>query len=321
MSTTSAIAPIGHRPTQSQLASLQEAADAASENLQKAIDFVVLHEAYPANAPSPASSLNEPTVLVAVASWERFIGDLGAIARGRTWSGSARHPSSLAGAYLVRPRNKNETAAPDETVPGDAARVLVGMLGTPRPLDNFHIRLIHDWSGATSRFHYSTGIGLRDKEYRRPGAGEKWTRLTIGETVYQSIKLRNAIAHSYIPRMGIELSSYKSHKDLAPEDTHWLNDPKQLFWLSDRRGGLSVQAGLARGVLALFIQLIDQCIVAIAGTLDKPHYRDALLHSRLPEDWFAQVYPRESRQGLLSDVQLWRGQHLMRLDIKDLWAS
>lgn len=314
MSTTAVIKPIGTRVTQGQLASLQEAADAAHANLQRAVDFVVLHEAYTVDGPSPAASLNEPTVLVAVATWERFIGDLVAIAKGLAPPDPARHRSSLAGAYLVRPRYTGETAEPDETVPGDAARLLAGMLSSTRPLDSFHVRLVHNWSGATPRFHHSFGIGLRGKDYRRPDPAERWDRLTTGEVVYQAIKLRNAIAHRYIPRMGDALPSLK------PEDSHWLNDPAQVFWLSDKKDGLSVQAGLARGVLALFIQLIDQCIVAIAGVLDEPYDQNAVLGFRLPQEWFGPVYPQESRRGLNSDVQLWRGQDLIRLDIADLWV-
>jgi hypothetical protein len=320
MSTTAAIKPMGGRLHPGQVAYLQEAADMARVNLQRAVDFVVLHEAYRAAGPSPAASLNEPTVLVAVAAWERFIGDLNGIARGRGWQGPARHPGTVAGANLVRPRFEGETAGQDETVPGDAARVLVGMLGTAEPLNSFHVRLIHDWSGATSRFHASLGIGLRDKDYRRPNPDERWDRLTTGEVVYQAIKLRNAIAHSYLPRMGDALSEEAAQRRLKPEQTHWLNEPSQMFWLSDKKDGLSVQAGLARGVLALFMQLIDQCVVALAGTLDEPHDQAALLSYRLPQEWFGPIYPQESRRGLDSDVYLWRGNDLMRLDIEDLWA-
>ena len=105
---------------------------------------------------------------------------------------------------------------------------------------------------------------------------------------------------------------------VKPEDNHWLDDPAQLFWLSDKKDGLSVQAGLARGVLALFIQLIDQCIVAIAGALDEAYDRNTVLGFRLPQEWFGPVYPQKSRRGLDSDVRLWRGQDLARLDIADL---
>lgn len=303
-----------------QVPHLREAAEMAGVNLQRAVDFVVLHEAYTVASPSPAAALNEPTVLVAVAAWERFMGDLTAIAQGAHWQGSGRHPSSVMGANLVRPRHKSEAAGRDETVPGDAARVLTGLLGATGPLDRFRIRLVYDWRGATPRFTDAVGIGLRDRDYRRSAyPDEPWEHLTIGEVVYQSIKLRNAIAHSYLPRMGDALSTGGVSATQKPEDTHWLNAPSQLFWQSDKKDGLSVQAGCARGVLALFIQLIDQCIVALAGGLNGLHDRTEVLHYRLPEEWFGTTYPEKSRRGLDRDVQLWRGKKLTRLDVEDLW--
>jgi hypothetical protein len=304
-----------------QVPHLQEAAEAAQVNLQRAVDFVILHEAYTVSGPSPAATLNEPTVLVAAAAWERFTGDLNAITHGKQWRGPGRHPSTVKGSNLIRPRdNEKEPAGPDETLPGDAARVLASMLGAAGPLDRFRVHLVYDWRGATPRFTQATGIGLRHKDYRRPAwPDEPWEHLTIGEMVYQAIKLRHAIAHNCLPRMGDDPGTGRDGSPPSPEDTHWLNSPSQLFWLSDKNDGLSVQAGCARGVLALFIQLIDQCIVALAGTLTDSRDQAAVLGCRLPQEWFGTAYPKESRRGLDWDVQLWRGNELMRLDIDDFW--
>jgi hypothetical protein len=319
---TTAVQPIGARLRPGQVPYLQEAAESARVNLQRAVDFVILHEPYTVSGPSPAAALNEPTVLFTVGAWERFVADLGVIARAKPWQGSGRHESSLAGAYLIRPRNTDEAAGPDQTVPGDAARVLAGMLGDTGPLGRLRMRVVYDWRGAAPRFADHTGVGLRARDYHRPvNPGEPWENLTTGEVVYQAIKLRSALAHRSLPRMGDPPSPAGNGAKPKPEASHWLNLPGQLFWLSDKNDGLSVQAGCARGVLALFIQLIDQVVVMLAGTLTEPENRAAVLRYRLPEEWFGATYPAACRRGLEQDVQLWRGKKLRRLEIEHFWQA
>lgn len=308
---------MGLRLRPEQVPALQEAAKAVRENLQRGVDFVIVHEAYRVAGPSPAAALNQPTVLAAVAAWERFVDDLTAIGSSRKREeGAPRRRGQLAGAYLVRPRHTGEVAGPDETLPGDAARVLTGLLGDPEPLGLLRARVVYNWTGATPRFNEATGLGLREVGYRRSiGVDDAWDALTIGETVYQAVKLRNAIAHSYLPRMD---EPTKPTDKLTPEDVHWLNMPSQMFWRSDKSDGLSVQAGCARGVLALFIQLVDQVIVALAGTQSERRPRDAILRHRMPGAWFGSTYTADNRRGLEQDVHLWRGKELLRLDLDDL---
>ena len=163
------------------------------------------------------------------------------------------------------------------------------MLGDTGPLGRLRMRVVYDWRGAAPRFADHTGVGLRARDYHRPvNPGEPWENLTTGEVVYQAIKLRSALAHRYLPRMGDPPSPAGNGAKPKPEASHWLNLPGQLFWLSDKNDGLSVQAGCARGVLALFIQLIDQVVVMLAGTLTEPENRAAVLRYRLPEEWFGQ---------------------------------
>ncbi len=256
-----------------------------------------------------------------MAAWDRFVNDLWALAQDERWRGPGRYRGQLNYSYLVRPGYKDENAGPDETVPGNAARALVGLLGTTEPLRRFSVRLVYDWRGARPQFVDATGIGLRAEDYRRRlYPDEPWEHLTIGEVVYQAVKLRNAVAHSYLPRMGDVLGA-ESGDNVSLEDAHWLNSPSQLFWRSDKKDGISVQAGCARGVLALFIQLVDQCIVALAATLTDPRDKEAILASRLPAEWFSQTYPAGSRRGVDWDVPLWRWQALRRLEVEDFWPA
>jgi hypothetical protein len=318
MSSIDSVRPIGTRLNPFQVAHLQETAAMARDNLQRAVDLVIVHEGYSVRGPEPPAALNEPTVLIAVAAWDRFTDDLWALAKDLPWQGPGRHTGQLNYSYLVRPRNKDESAGPDETLPGDAARVLAGLLGTTEPLRRFSVRLVYDWRGAEPRFIDANGVGLRMEDYRRPAyPDEPWQHLTIGEVVYQAVKLRNAVAHSYLPKMGDVVLPGGSNT--RPEDTHWLNNPAHLFWASDKKDGISVQAGCARGVVALFIQLIDQCIVALAGVLTNQDDKAALLASRLPAEWFWRTHPAGSRRGVDWDVPLWRWQSLKRLMAEDFW--
>ena len=227
------VKPIGAPLAEDALGSFALAARAARRNLQHAVDFVVLHEDYEVDGPSPASSLNPPTVLAAVAAWERFIADITGLAHGHDWMGSGRYGNQLAGCYLVRPRRRDEEATRDQTLAGDAARVIVGLTGSAHVLDRLSVHVITGWSGATPRFAKKDGLGLRDHDYLRPR--DEWESLTVGEAVYQSVKLRNAIAHSYLPAVVEQgLASAIESPQGKPEDAHWLNDPAQLFWLSTR---------------------------------------------------------------------------------------
>jgi|ERR1700722_11124963 len=311
------VRPLGTRLNHVQVAYLQETAAMACANLQRAVDLVIVHEGYSVRGPEPPAALNEPIVLIAVAAWDRFTDDLWALAKDLPWQGPGRHTGKLNYSYLVRPRYRNETAGLDETLPGDAARVLAGLLGTEEPLRRFNVRLVYNWRGAEPRFTDATGIGLRSEDYHRPAYPEPWEHLTIGEVVYQAIKLRNAVAHSYLPKMGDVV--LPGEPNTSPEDAHWLNNPAHLFWASDKKDGISVQAGCARGVVALFVQLIDQCIVALAGVLTDKDDKAAVLASRLPEEWFLQTYPAGSRLGVDWDVPLWRWKSLKRLSAEDFW--
>jgi hypothetical protein len=246
MSLIDSVEPVGTRLNPAQVAYLQETAAMARDNLQRAVDLVIVHEGYSVSGPEPPAALNEPTVLVAVAAWDRFTDDLWALAKDLPWRGPGRHRGKLSYSYLVRPRHRNESAGPDETLPGGAARALVGLLGTTEPLRHFSVRLVYDWRGAETRFTDATGLGLRPEGYRRPAyPDEPWEHLTIGEVVYQALKLRSAVAHSYLPRMGDVV--LPEGPNIPPEEIHWLNNPSQLFWYSDKKDGISVQAGCAQG--------------------------------------------------------------------------
>jgi hypothetical protein len=322
------IPPIGTPLRSEDLPRIVEAAVGARTTLQRAMDFVILHEDYTVNGPSPASSLNEPTVLAAVAGWERFIGDLTTIALRRTWLGSGLNPSTVTGSYLVRPGTRSElhdgSVSADQTVPGDAARVVVGLTGSSKLLDHLHVKVVHNWVGARPDLAGKTGMPFRPHGYlRAQDESVRPNRLTVAETLYQAVKLRNAIAHSFLPRMGglpadlddpTSDAQNENAQKAAPPEQHWLDGPRELFWFSDKKDGLSVQAGCARGVLALFIQIVDQVIVGLALSRQAQQEVDRLLACRLPEEWFAGILPARMRQGLSQDVQLWRGRSLHRLE-------
>ncbi len=300
---------------------LIESIQETTRTLQAGIDLVVTHELYrPFGGQTPVSAVNPPTVLIAVAAWERFCGDLAVIAHQDSWLGP-NNSCYLADSYLLRPPTKADPgfrAGWDATVNGNAANVLVGLTGSRDILDAINVKLVHNWRGSRPILRKANGPGLRDQDYSRPDLEDQVTpRHTIGEVVYQSVKLRSAVAHSYIPAMGIDpsVAPYTRNSKKEPDEnnfTHWLDRPKEQFWLSNKADGLSVQSGCARGVLALFIQLIDNVIVGLANSRENDEDRQLILSARLPEVWFTRTYPGGTQPGVPTDLSLWRGQFLTR---------
>jgi hypothetical protein len=294
------------------------AAVAARANLQRSVDYVLLHEGYDVDGDTPAASLNPPTVLTAVAAWERFVGDLKGVSLGDEWTASGRYQSRLSDCYLVRPPHPSEPHTPDQTVTGEAARLLLQITGSSDVLDHLCLKVISSWSGARPRFGVANGLGLRPASYRRTTVSGVSDPLTVGEAVYQSVQLRNAVAHSYLPAMSTprprqpkKRTKGQSAQSLPAQ--HWLDDPDEFFWRSDKKDGLSVQAGCARGVLALFIQLIDQVLIGIAASALNELDKQAIMRARPPAEWFNSTVPAGSRRGIDYDAQLWRGNRLIRV--------
>lgn len=74
-------------------------------------------------------------------------------------------------------------------------------------------------------------------------------------------------------------------------------------------------------MLALFVQLIDQFIVAVAAAQGSTKARKTILAERLPGEWFTTVYPAGSRRSVDRDLHLWRGKKLIRVDAHEATES
>jgi hypothetical protein len=308
-------APLGSPLPTTRATEFAEAAKAAQDNLSRGIDYVILHELQDVNGPGPAAALNEPTVLAAVAAWERFCADIAVFASGDEWRGTGRSTSNSTMAQLVVPPPRAQgQGRTDATVYGAAARRVVGLTGSTDVIDGLDLMVLRSWRGSRPDFRRMHGLPLRPTDYRRPVEwdDQQGDPLGTGEVVYQAFKLRHAVAHRFLPQMG-DGSPQAGNGRQRLTDDHWLNDPGQQFWLSDKKDGLSVQAGCARGLLALVIQLVDHVIAGVAHAQGDPEASRTIMASRLPAEWFTRTYPAGTRKTVHTDLELWRGKTLTRV--------
>jgi hypothetical protein len=225
---------------------------------RNAIDLVLIHNEEDVRGVQPRAVLNDLTVLLAVAAWERFVVDVRALPA-RQWITAGLHKKVDGIAYLGQ---KDYPARP-----GPARTILERAPGG---------RLPGAWT-VTSFGDY------RGKSPRIPRclAGD----LDVAELAEQAdawIRLRNSVAH----------------RCMAQD----LQDP---YWKSDAKSH-TIQAGWARAVLALFLQISDQAIAAIAAEARFPQPR---LY-RLPPEWFLDEAPAGLR-GTTEPNILWGGSALM----------
>ncbi|PWU50783.1 hypothetical protein DLJ47_23310 [Micromonospora sp. S4605] len=71
----------------------------AKAGFEDALDLVLIHNERDVRGNQPRRKLNPLTVLLAVAAWERFVVDVGALSRGQ-WSEPGRHKKENRDAYL-----------------------------------------------------------------------------------------------------------------------------------------------------------------------------------------------------------------------------
>ena len=152
---------------------------------------------------------------------------------------------------------------------GATALVVLGAASGGRLPDQWSVRTFSGWRGKTP-----TG------SYQLSGANQ---RVLTGE-IDTWINLRNKVAHWCLPQDDQATAGWESDADTA-----------------------TIQSGEARITLSLFVQLVDQAIVAIS---DASGLSEAG-RLRLPAEWFAATPPAGFRR-LETPGVLWDGQPLPR---------
>jgi hypothetical protein len=242
---------------------LKQVTRAAQLNVQTALDLIAIHSEKSVRGPQPRASLNPFTVLAAVGSWERFVADLISATTEADWKGPGGHKSK-AGSHWPH------------AIDGHLTRL--GLL--PQ-------RLSALWEAKVPTTGWS---GVQPRGWRNILQGSPTDeRQQLLDYLAETRRTRNAAAHY-------------AHLQNALEAAHKGGQDGWYPWQSDAQSP-SLQSGYARGVTAVYLQLVDctAVIVARAQNWNAENYR-------LPEDWFY----AESQTARFAGVQFWGGASLHR---------
>lgn len=248
-----------------------EVCKATRWNLRTALDLIAIHEEEEVRGRQPRASLNPFTVLAAAAAWERFVGDIVGAARATTepWPGPGHFKFS----------GKDNKKLPDGkwlTPPWDISHLndylrACGMVKGDLT-DGWEAHLSGSWWGAApTRWKY---VRYRDD----PDA------------------FQTALKNAQYARHGAAHFALPYNAGMAA--------PFGYSWDSDAAAD-TIQSGHARGVAALFLQLIDCSIVAIAQ-----EHGWAPGRCQPPSAWFEAVVPNGDKR--YPGVTLWGGRSLFR---------
>ncbi len=237
-----------------QEAEFADLCDDTCNGFRNALDLVLIHNEKDVRGKQPRAVLNDLTVVIAVAAWERFVVDMQALGA-QQWTGAGLHKKQNGIAYLGQKS--------DPAKPGPARMILDRVSGGRLPADWAVVSFL-DWRGKSPR------------NSRKLDGGPQIAQLA--EQADAWIRLRNSVAHRCMAQ-----------------------DLKDPYWKSDADSH-TIQAGWARAVLALFLQLTDQAIAAIAAEAGFPQ-PDLY---RFPEEWFLDEAPAGLR-GVSEPNILWGG--------------
>jgi hypothetical protein len=243
-----------------------EVCDAARWNLRAALDLIAIHSEKDVRGRQPRASLNPFTVLAAAAAWERFLADAVGAAQ-QSWSGPGR--------FSIGSQKVNGMSVAPQWAPSCLNRYLRshGVITSGPDLTNsWEGHIAGSWKGASpTNWKYA-------RYANHPAAFEN----ALKNAQYA----RNGAAHFALPSNAVRSASVG------------------YSWDSDATAD-TIQSGHARAVAALFLQLIDCSIVAIAN--DNGWVPTSYEPS---SNWFEAVVPDSDSR--YSGVTFWGGHSLFR---------
>lgn len=256
----------------------------AREDLRDVLHLIAIHEERLA-AGRRAAFLNSPTVLVAAAAWERFITDLVGASVMEDWSRPGDWDKGVA--WPGTTRNQDGTRRLD---PKLLEQRLDARLTDSGVLDgaltaSWRARVATSWFGKTPTEWYFLDYSSAVREQAE----------TLQSLMLSAKTARDAAGHGLLDKKAVD----------AGESYWWMSDNHGRLRADGSEGGPTIQSGYARGVAALFVQLIDCSIAAVA---DRNGWGPG---GRLPADWFRSA-PRSGKT--LRGVRLWGGEVLHRVD-------
>jgi hypothetical protein len=292
----------------------------ARESLRDALNMIAMHDAGLQEGRRD-SFLNPPTLLIAVAAWERFIEDLVGASVLESWStpgdwpmwkGPKIWPLDAQSGKVVWPKSKQSEDARGKHCAGrhplDALLIDSGTLGTA---------LTECWQAWVSTWYSGKRpAGWRFASNNEPDlehGGVRQELRTGTETIFDALlsaaSARDAAAHGLFDKKANDASTqgwYWWHSDADAREPR--DDANRQLGaetvLKARVGRPSIQSGYVRRVTALIVQLIDCSITAVVRHHGWPE------SLRLPADWFEKTPAKGVR---LAGVEIWSGETLHRL--------
>jgi hypothetical protein len=253
----------------------REVASYAIKGLRDCLNLVALH-----NRDPQRSFLNPSTVLGAVSTWERFIHDLVDASstsdwrpRDAGWNEDGAHPWPGSRGDLKGEQGRGHRHRIDQRL------LEAEVLG--RPLTGlWDVLVATSWKGADPTGWRRVGFTVGNPD------GDELRQAMLGAR-----SARDAVAHRlYFKKARQAQGLVKA--TTTPEEADFLD--WCYVWQSDNTvksgridsgepmGRPTIQSGYARGVVALFLQLVDQTMAAV----DAQHGWDVRCRT-IPAKWFA----------------------------------
>lgn len=276
----------------------------ARTGLRECLQMIELHD-----RDSQRAFLNPSIVLTAVATWERFIVDTCSASETSDW----------------RIEDTGWERAYDSTVPwpgGSADRD--SLTRHPRSHDH-HVDEVLIRNGAMTSpltsswvLHVATSWWGADPtewcwaEYTASPAADN--RDVIRAAMLGAKSARDAAGHRLYYKKARQAQGYRTNLPDSEVDQRdwcyvWQSDNPDKSRRAERTpenpspGRPTIQHGYARGVVALFIQLVDITIASI-----REHQGWITKNSQLPSEWFGKTIS----SGLCAGMTLWNGHELWR---------
>jgi len=271
----------------------------AREQLRDVLKMIALHEKELV-AGLDAAYLNPSTALMAAAVWERFASDLYLSATEPGWSRAGDGDAAVRGdKQAAWPRVANGRVLPPKIAE-------LSLCADETEAQN--VATIGDaWTGWVSTGWFGkrpTGWVFVPDGGERGEAGDRVLRTAL----LGARSARDAAAHGLFFKKADDATMTKADgKQVVLDSSHeaWHYD-----WWSDNHDRMNpnrkptIQSGYARGKAALFVQLVDASIAAVAGACGFDP------SSRLPSDWF-DVSPKSGAG--IAGIELWGGEYLHRV--------
>jgi len=249
------------------------ACESARANLKVALDLLAIHGEKAVSGPQHRSSLNPFTALAAAGAWERFLADVVGAAQN-----TAAKPWPGPGHFELPERKVNGKTLSPKWIPSDLNTYLrgEGVITGIADLTDFWEAWLQDPAVV------KPVMDPRDWDYVR----YPQTPSRFEQALKNAQYMRNGAAHFALPQNAIK------------------SIPYGYIWEGDA-GSDTIQHWAALAVTALFLQLIDCSIAAIAkdhGWTRNTDYRP------IPPGWFKATVPASDKR--YPGLQFWKGEPL-----------